>query len=148
MGGQVVSTSSNDGRLISRGHSAVGVGDQGGDMEGTCITITIASSMVVGSTGVDTSNNTMGSQVVSTSSNDGRLISRGHSTVGVGDQGGEMEGTSIAIGNRVSQRSSNRGNNRGSNMGSSHNRGSSSITISSAIGSKLGGQVISTGCCN
>merc|ERR1712002_429581 len=140
MGGQVVSTSSNDCRLISRGHSAVGVSDQGGDMEGTSITITIASSMVVGSTGVDTSNNTMGSQVVSTSSNDGRLISRGHSTVGVGDQGGKMEGTSIAIGNRVSQRSSNRGNNRGS----SHNRGSSSITISSAIGSKLGGQVIST----
>merc|ERR1719290_412236 len=69
----------------------------------------ITSSMVVGSTGIDTSNNTVSSQVVSTSSNDGRLISRGHSAVGVGDQGGKMEGTSVAIGNRVSQRSSNRG---------------------------------------
>merc|ERR1719402_167003 len=117
-------------------------------MEGTSITIAISSSMVVGSSGIDTSNNTMGSQVVSTSSNDGRLISRGHSTIGVGNQGGEMQGTSIAIGNRVSQGSSNRGNNRGSNMGCSHNRGSSSISIPSAIGSELGGQVISTGSCN
>ena len=148
MGGQVVSTSSNNGRLVSRGHGAVGVSDQGRDMERTSITIAITSSMVVGSTGINTSNNTVGSQVVSSGSNDGWLISRGHSTVGVGNQGGKMEGTSIAIGNRVSQRSSNRGNNRGSNMGSSNNRGSSSITISSAIGSKLGGQVIRTGSCN
>merc|ERR1711974_578174 len=135
MGGQVISTSSNNDRLISRGHSTVGVSDQSGNMEGSSIAIAITSSMVVGSTGIDTSDNTMGSQVVSTSSNDGSLISRGHSAVGVGDQGGKMEGTSVAIGNRVSQRSSNRGNNRGSNMASSNNRGSSSITISSAIGS-------------
>merc|ERR1711970_798471 len=103
-------------------------------MEGSSIAIAITSSMVVGSTGIDTSNNTVSSQVVSTSSNDGRLISRGHSAVGVGDQGGKMEGTSVAIGNRVSQ--------------GSHNRGSNIISISSAIGSKLGGQVISTGSCN
>merc|ERR1711887_502596 len=176
MGSQVISTSSNHGRLISRGHSAIGVSDQSGDMEGSSIAIgnrvsqrssnrgnnrasnmassnnrgssAITSSIVVGSTGINTTDNTMGSQVVSTSSNNSRLISRGHSAVGVGDQGGKMEGTSVAIGNRVSQGSCNRGNNRGSNMGCSHNRGSSSISISSAIGSKLGGQVISTVSCN
>merc|ERR1719341_244091 len=91
--GKVLSTGSNHSRLISRSHSSVGVSDQGGDMDGTGISggnggkgsssVGRSGSDDGGSSGIDSS---LGGKVLSTGSNNSRLISRSHSSVSVGDQ--------------------------------------------------------------
>merc|ERR1719312_148950 len=102
----------------------------------------IASSIVVGGRGIDSSHNTMGSQVVSTGSHNGRLISRGDSTVSIGNQSGDMEGSSISISSSIGSRSSSNSRliNRGDSSIRVGNQGGdvkgTSISVSSSIGSR------------
>merc|ERR1740128_661816 len=83
---KVLSTGGNHSGLISRSHSSVSVGNQGGDMDGTSISggnggkgsssVGRSGSDDGGSSGIDGS---LGSKVLSTGSNHCRLISRSHS---------------------------------------------------------------------
>merc|ERR1719312_56392 len=137
----VISTSGSNSGLINRDNSTVGVGNQ------TSIR-SISSSIVVRSRGIDTSDNSLGSKVLSTGSSNSRLISRSHSSVGVSNKGGDMEGSSISIRSRGSSNNGSSGN-----SGSSSNNGSSSSIDgggsynggSSSISSVLSDQVVSTG---
>ena len=82
-----------------------------------------------GSSSIDGS---LSSKVLSTGGNHSGLISRSHSSVSVGNQGGDMDGTSISGGN-----------------GGKGSRGvcgtSSDDGAGSSIGSSLGSQMLSTG---
>merc|ERR1719312_900719 len=89
-----------------------------------------------------------GSKVLSTGSNNSRLISRSHSSVGVSNKGGNMEGSSISIRSRGSSNNGSSSNSRSSgNNGSSSSihRGGSYNWGSSSISSILSDQVVSTG---
>merc|ERR1711970_1217083 len=102
---QVFGAGSSNSRLISRGHSTIGIGHKGGHMEGTSITIGSRGDSSQGSSGSSTGNDSsidasMSLQVFSAGSSDSRFIGRGHSTIGVGHKGGHVEGTSITIGSR------------------------------------------------
>merc|ERR1711962_281816 len=101
------------------------------------------------SRGIDTSIDTLGSKVVSTSSSNSRLISRGHSSVGVGNKGGDMEGSRVGIGSNSWGSSNNRGNSRSSivSVGSDSWSGSDDRG-SSSIGTVSGSKVVSTGSSN
>merc|ERR1719348_1156276 len=91
------STSSSHSRLISRSNSAVGVGNQGLDIEVQGSSIA-SSSHNRGSSSNDRGSSNLGGKMGSTSSSHSWLISRSNSTVGVGNQGlnVQVEGSSIA----------------------------------------------------
>ena len=152
LGSKVLSSGSNNSRLISRGHSAIGVGNQAGDMDGTSITVSRSiSSSSDGSSGnrssgigssrsIQTSSIgslSLGSKVLSSGSNDSRLISRGHSTIGVGNKAGDMDGASsiTMVG-------------RGITITSSIGIITISSTVDRVASSKLGGQMVSLGSSN
>merc|ERR1711872_816931 len=101
--------------------------------------ITVSGSNGSRSSSIHSSNQTMGSQMVSTGSSNCRLINRGDGSIGMGYQGRDMKGTSIAS-------ISNRGSSIGSRSSSNHRGGSISISIS--ICSKLGGQMVGTSSSN
>jgi len=167
LGSKVVSTGSSNSGLISRSDSTVGVSNKGGDVEGSAVSISGSSnnrgSIISNSWGSGDnrggSNNrgsssisgTLGSKVVSTGSNNSRLISRGHGSVGVGNKAGDMEGSTVGISGSIGGSSSN---DRGSiissnNRGSSSNNGSSGNNRgSSGISSTLSSKMISTGSSN
>merc|ERR1719312_1577796 len=160
MGSQVVSTGSHNGRLISRGDSTVSIGNQGGDMERSSISVSssigsrgssnnrgncsISSSIAISGSISSFKSSILGGQMVSTGSSHSRLISRSDSSIRVRDQGRDVKGTSISISSSIGSR------------GSSNHRGSCSISgsiaisysITSSIDSVLGGQMVSTGSCN
>ena len=101
MGGQVLSTSRDNSRLISRHHSTVGVGHQLGIVEGSSVGWCIgelrgSDQRLSNSSSVNASvSSTMGSQMLSASSSHCGLISGHHSTVGVSHQLGIMEGSGV-----------------------------------------------------
>ena len=135
LGGKVISTSSLDSGLVNGDNGTVGVGNKA---------VAVASAVAVrsnSSSSVEsTSKAASSSEVVSTGSGDGRLINGDDSSVGVGDKVGvQVEGTTVAVGNRGSMgvnstNSDGTSNNRSSsNGGSSHKRSSS----------ELGGEMVS-----
>merc|ERR1712168_1625040 len=140
---QVFSAGSNDSRLISRGHSTIGIGYKCGHVEGTSIPIGSRGNSSQGSSGSSTGNDSsidasMSLQVFSASSSNSRLIGRGQSTIGIGHKGGHVEGTSITIGSRGD---SSRGD---SSQGSS----SSSTGNDSSIDTSMSLQVFGAGSSN
>merc|ERR1719391_1027913 len=129
LSGKMVSTSGSNSRLISRGHSPVGVRDKSGDMERSTVSSNNrgsnrnsrgSSSYNGGRSSIDSS---LGSKMVSTSSGNSRLISRGHSSVGVRDKSGDMERSTVSSNSRDG----------GSNNGSSNRSSSIDSTLSSKM---------------
>merc|ERR1719309_440782 len=119
---------SSNGGLISRGHSTIGMGHKGGHAERTSIAIGSRGDSSQGSSDSRASNDSsidtsMGLEVFSTGSNNSGLIGGGHSTIGVGNQSGHVERTSITIGSR--------GN---SSQGSSDSRASNDSSIDTSMG--------------
>ena len=165
LGGEVVGTGSSHSRFVNGDDGAVGVGDKVGvqvERAGVAVARSVGTSVADsgnrsnGSNGSSSGNDrgssddgssssessSLGGEVVSTGSGDGRLINRDNSTVGVGDKVGvQVEGTSVAVSRGVGGGSSvANGSNRGgmgdrdsSNGGSSHKRSSS----------ELGGEMVS-----
>merc|ERR1719381_225735 len=127
VGSKVVGAGGGNSGLVNGDNGAVGVSHQ------TVEASSVAGTVGVGGAGVHTADNTVGGQVVGTGSNHSGLVSGGHSAVGVGNQLGDMDGSSSGVGNGGHSRDSgNRGNGRGgSNDGSG-----------SGVGSILGGQVV------
>jgi len=161
LGSEVVSAGSGDSGLISGDNSTVGVSDKAGDMEGTAVGVggggddrggdsgsggddrggNSGSGSDDGSSGGISS--TLGGEVVSAGSNNSGLVSGGHSSVGVGNQAGDMEGTAVAISGSIGGSGSDDGSSN--SVGSSDNRGSGNNGSSGSIDSALGGKVVSTG---
>lgn len=154
IGSQVLSTGSSNSRLISRGHSTIGVSNQGGDVKGTRVAVGNRRSHSGDTSSIGNGSNSRGSscignrgsqivsislsgKVLSTGSNHGRLISRGDGTVGVSDQAGDVERARVAIGDRGSH-----GNGGSISIIGSLNTNSGSSSIGQG---SLQGEVLSTG---
>merc|ERR1719419_1363306 len=88
LGGKMGSTSSSHSRLISRSNSTVGVGNQGLNVqvEGSSIA-SGGGSHNRGSSSNKRGSSNLGGQMGSPSSSHSRLISRSNSTIGMGNQG-------------------------------------------------------------
>jgi len=126
----MVSTGSGNSGLINRDNSAIGVSDQAVESSGISSAIDGGGS----SSSVQTSNNSLGGQVVSTGGSDSGLINRDNSAIGVSNQlSVEVEGASIAVvdgGNRSSNSNGSSGVAEGRGIG---------------VGLTLDSEVISTG---
>jgi len=142
----MVSTGSGNSGLINRDNSAIGVGNQAVESRG------VSSAIDGGGSGssVQTSNNSLGGQMVSTGSGDSGLINRDNSAVGVSNQlGVEVEGASIAVvdgGNGSSNSNGSNGGSSGNGGGGSDHRGSGVAEGRGiGVGLTLDSEVISTG---
>jgi len=138
----MVSTGSGNSGLINRDNSAIGVSDQAVESSGISSAIDGRGS----SSSVQTSNNSLGGQMVSTGSSDSGLINRDNSAIGVSNQlSVEVEGASIAVvdgGNGSSNSNGSSGNGGG---GGDHRGSGVAEGRGIGVGLTLDSEVISTG---
>jgi len=138
----MVSTGSGNSGLINRDNSAIGVSDQAVESSGISSAIDGRGS----SSSVQTSNNSLGGQMVSTGSGDSGLINRDNSAIGVSNQlSVEVEGASIAVvdgGNGSSNSNGSSGNGGG---GGDHRGSGVAEGRGIGVGLTLDSEVISTG---
>jgi len=142
----MVSTGSGNSGLINRDNSAIGVSDQAVETSGVSSAIDSGGS----SSSVQTSNNSLGGQVVSTGGGNSGLINRDNSAIGVSNQlSVEVEGASIAVvdgGNGSSKSNGGNSGSSGNGGGGSDHRGSGVAEGRSiGVGLTLDSEVVSTG---
>jgi len=147
----VISTGGSNGGLVNRDDSAIGVSHEAVESSGVSSSVDSGGS----GSGVKTSNNSLGGEVIGTGSGDSGLINGDNSAIGVSNQlGVEVEGTSIAVVVSNSGSSSSNGGNGGSSGvghggdgGGSGDHGSSGVAEGRgvSIGLSLDSQVIGTG---
>jgi len=135
----MVGTGGGNSGLVNGDNSAIGVSDQTVESRGVSSSIDGGGS----SSSVDTSNNSLGGQMIGTSGGDSGLINRDNSAVGVSDQlCVEVEGASIAVVD-----GSNGGNGWSSGIGDRGNGGGCGVAEGRGIGVglSLNSKMISTG---
>jgi len=135
----MVGTGSSNSRLVNGDNRAIGVSNQAVESRGVSSSIDGGGS----SSSVDTSNNSLGGQMIGTSGGDSGLINRDNSAVGVSNQlCVEVEGASIAVVDR-----GNGGNGWSSGIGDRGNGGGCGVAEGRGIGVglSLDSKMISTG---
>jgi len=134
----MVGTGSSNSRLVNRDNRAIGVSNEAVESRGVSSSIDGGGS----SSSVDTSNNSLGGQMIGTGGSNSRLINRDNSAVGVSNQlGVEVEGAGIAVvdgGN---------GNGRSSSVGDRGDGGGSGVAEGRGVGVglSLDSKMIGTG---
>jgi len=134
----MISTGGGNSGLVNGDNSAIGVSDQAVESRGVSSSIDGGGS----SSSVDTSNNSLGGQMIGTGGSNSRLINRDNSAVGVSNQlGVEVEGAGIAVvdgGN---------GNGRSSGVGDRGDGGGSGVAEGRGVGVglSLDSKMIGTG---
>jgi len=134
----MVGTGGGNSGLVNGDNSAIGVSDQAVESRGVSSSIDGGGS----SSSVDTSNNSLGGQMIGTGGSNSRLINRDNSAVGVSNQlGVEVEGAGIAVvdgGN---------GNGRSSGVGDRGDGGGSGVAEGRGVGVglSLDSKMIGTG---
>jgi len=134
----MVGTGSSNSRLVNGDNRAIGVSNEAVESRGVSSSIDGGGS----SSSVDTSNNSLGGQMIGTGGSNSRLINRDNSAVGVSNQlGVEVEGAGIAVvdgGN---------GNGRSSGVGDRGDGGGSSVAEGRGVGVglSLDSKMIGTG---
>jgi len=128
--GEVISSSCLDSGFVHRDHSSIGMSHKTG-VGSVSMTSVHSSEGDGGSNGRSSSNisRSLSGKVVSTGSSHGRLVSRDHSSIRMGNKVGvQVEGSSISIGSSVSVVGRNSSISSMSNWGSSNSRSSSNIS--------------------
>jgi len=134
----MVGTGSSNSRLVNGDNRAIGVSNEAVESRGVSSSIDGGGS----SSSVDTSNNSLGGQMIGTGGSNSRLINRDNSAVGVSNQlGVEVEGAGIAVvdgGN---------GNGRSSGVGDRGDGGGSGVAEGRGVGVglSLDSKMIGTG---
>ena len=134
----MVGTGSSNSRLVNGDNRAIGVSNEAVESRGVSSSIDGGGS----SSSVDTSNNSLGGQMIGTGGSNSRLINRDNSAVGVSNQlGVEVEGAGIAVvdgGN---------GNGRSSGVGDRGDGGGSAVAEGRGVGVglSLDSKMIGTG---
>jgi len=143
--GEVVSAGSGNSGLINGDNGAVGVSDKAVESSGVSSSVDSGGS----GSGVKSSSNSLGGQVVGAGSGNSGLINGNNSAIGVSDElGVQVEGASIAVGNSGSSSSDGGGGDHGSSgVGDGGNGGGSGVAEGRgvSIGLSLDSKVISTG---
>jgi len=141
----VVSAGSGNSGLINGDNGTVGVSDKAVESSGVSSSVDSGGS----GSGVKTSSNSLGGQVISTGSGNSGLINGNNSAIGVSNElGVQVEGAGIAVGNSGSSSSDGGGGDHGSSgVGDGGNGGGSGVAEGRGVGISLSldGKVISTG---
>ena len=141
----MVSAGSGNSGLINGDNGTVGVSDKAVESSGVSSSVDSGGS----GSGVKSSSNSLGGQVIGTGSGNSGLINGNNSAIGVSDElGVQVEGAGIAVGNSGSSSSDGGGGDHGSSgVGDGGNGGGSGVAEGRGVGISLSldGKVISTG---